>query len=56
LKLAFGVDVSNLTNHVVYYTPAATVQGGSTATFGTISKLNPANNPREIQLSGRLSF
>jgi len=64
-KLTFGADVSNLTNHVVYYTPSATVQssGATTLTqqltssvFGAVSRVNPANNPREIQLSGRLSF
>jgi hypothetical protein len=54
--LQFGADISNLTNHVVYTTPTGTVQSGSNTGFGTISKLNPNNNPREIQLSGRVSW
>jgi len=65
-KFSIGADISNLTNHVVYYTPSATVQSSGTTTptqqlvgtqvFGSVSKINPANNPREIQISGRLSF
>jgi len=56
LAFQFGADISNLTNHVVYYTPAATVQSGTNTAFGTVSKLNPANNQREIQVSGRISW
>jgi len=68
-RLQFGADVSNLTNHVVYATPTATpsssvyatsngaAPGATTpSTFGTISALLNKNNPREIQLSGRLTF
>lgn len=54
--LQLGADISNLTNHVVYATPTGTVQSGSNTAFGTITGLNPANNPREIQLSGRITW
>ena len=53
-KLAFEADMSNVTNHVVYKVPSATVAAGTNATFGTITGIQ--NNPRQAQLSGRISW
>jgi hypothetical protein len=50
-KFQFEADFLNLTNHVVWASPAAVANSSG---FGTISSL--ASSPRDIQLSGRLSF
>jgi hypothetical protein len=46
-NVAIEVDMSNLTNHVVWASPNAVVNGGSS--FGTINALNINNNPRSAQ-------
>jgi carboxypeptidase family protein len=49
--LAFGVDMTNVTNHVVWNSPNAAVNGGSLGELSTIE-----NQPRDVQVSGRISF
>jgi hypothetical protein len=52
---AFGVDMTNLFNHVIYNGPSsATVQSGTNASFGTISTLS--SYPRDLQASLRISW
>ncbi|MGD0479897.1 MAG: carboxypeptidase-like regulatory domain-containing protein [Terracidiphilus sp.] len=53
-NVAIEVDMSNLTNHVVWASPNSTVNGGSS--FGTISGLNAGNNPRDLQGMLRINF
>jgi hypothetical protein len=53
-NVAIEVDMSNLTNHVVWASPNSTVNTGSA--FGTISALNSSNNPREAQGMLRINF
>jgi hypothetical protein len=63
-KLAFEIDMSNVTNHVVYRQPGfvsssspqgnSTVQAGTNASFGTIAGV--LNQPRQAQLSARISW
>ncbi len=52
LQLAIGVDMSNVTNHVVLKGPSASVAAGSNLTFGTITGV--ANYPRDVQGSARI--
>jgi hypothetical protein len=49
-------DLLNATNHVVFGAPSGAVGNGSTSTtsYGTITSV--ANQPRDMQLSGRLSW
>ena len=52
---AFDIDMSNVFNHVIYNGPSGlTVQGPTSATFGTISSIS--NAPRDVQASLRISF
>ncbi|MGA9020979.1 MAG: hypothetical protein WB408_04530, partial [Terracidiphilus sp.] len=52
-KLAFELDMTNITNHVVFASPTAAVNGGS---YGTITGVNASYTPREVQASGRISW
>jgi hypothetical protein len=54
MKLAFEIDMTNVTNHVVLKGPSASVASGSNASFGTISGI--ANYPRDVQGSARISW
>jgi hypothetical protein len=51
---AIELDMSNLTNHVVWASPDSTVNGG--ASFGTIGALNANNAPRDVQGMLRIKF
>ncbi|MGA1983960.1 MAG: TonB-dependent receptor [Acidobacteriaceae bacterium] len=63
-KLQFEADLLNATNHVVFAGPGGAVGNGSatetggiisgTTSYGTIGSVT--NNPRDLQLSGRLSW
>jgi hypothetical protein len=53
-NVAIEVDMTNITNHVVWGSPNSTVNGGSS--FGTISALNAQNAPRDVQGSLRINF
>jgi len=53
-NVAIELDMSNLTNHVVWASPNSTVNGGSS--FGTISALNSSNQPRSAQGMLRINF
>jgi hypothetical protein len=53
-NVAIEVDMSNLTNHVVWASPNSAVNGGSS--FGTISALNAGNAPRDLQGMLRINF
>jgi hypothetical protein len=53
-NVAIEVDMTNITNHVVWGSPNSTVNGG--ASFGTISALNAQNAPRDVQGSLRINF
>jgi hypothetical protein len=65
-KLQFEADLLNATNHVVFSGPGGGVGSGaateanglitnaSSTSYGTIGSV--ANNPRDVQLSGRLSW
>ena len=52
-NFAFEVDMSNVTNHTVFASPASTVGSSS---FGEITSLSSANSPRDVQFSGRINF
>lgn len=52
LHLAIGVDMANVTNHVVLNGPSASVAAGTNLTFGTITGV--ANYPRDVQGSARI--
>ena len=52
LQLAIGVDMANVTNHVVLNGPSASVAAGTNLTFGTITGV--ANYPRDVQGSARI--
>jgi hypothetical protein len=49
---AFEVDMSNVTNHVVWSSPNSQVNGSSE--YGTLTSV--ANQPRDVQVSGRISW
>lgn len=49
---AFELDMSNVTNHVVWNSPNAVVNGGSS--FGTVSSVQ--NQPRDVQVSAHINF
>ncbi len=49
---AFEADFANITNHVVFNSPNAVVNNG--ASFGTVT--GTANTPRDVQVSGRISW
>lgn len=49
---AFEADFTNLTNHVIFDSPDSAVNSGGS--FGTVG--SQANSPREVQVSGRISF
>lgn len=53
-NIAIEVDMTNMTNHVVWASPNSTVNGGSS--FGTISALNANNQPRDVQGMLRINF
>ena len=53
-NVAIELDMSNLTNHVVWASPNSVVNGGSS--FGTIGALNSSNNPRSAQGMLRINF
>ncbi len=53
-NVAIEVDMSNLTNHVVWASPNSAVNGGTS--FGTISALNSSNQPRSAQGMLRINF
>jgi hypothetical protein len=54
-KVAFGIDMTNIANHVVYAGPSASVSANTPVnSFGVVSKV--ANQPRDVQGSLRISF
>jgi hypothetical protein len=56
-KLAFDVDMTNVTNHVVYSGPgnlAVSSTSDNTGSFATVSKV--ANYPRDVQAGVRISW
>jgi hypothetical protein len=53
VTLQLEVDMTNATNHVVFNSPTAVVGGSG---YGEVTGLNSQNAPRDVQLSGRLSF
>jgi hypothetical protein len=53
VNLEFRAEGFNITNTANFATPNATLQTG---TFGTITALSPAYNPRLIQFALKLSF
>jgi hypothetical protein len=55
-NLAFELDMTNVTNHVVWASPSAVVASGTNANFGTITALSSANAPRDVQGSLRINF
>jgi hypothetical protein len=55
-NVAIEIDMSNLTNHVVWASPSASVASGTNAGFGTITALSSANNPRDVQGMLRINF
>jgi hypothetical protein len=64
VKLQFEADLLNATNHVVFSSPGGVVGNGQasetagvvsgTTSYGEIGSV--ANNPRDVQLSARVSF
>jgi Carboxypeptidase regulatory-like domain len=52
-NVAIEVDMTNLTNHVVWASPNSTVNGGS---LGEITALNSSNAPRDVQGMLRINF
>jgi hypothetical protein len=53
-NLAFELDMTNVTNHTVWASPNAVVNGGSS--FGTITALSSAYSPRDVQGALRINF
>ena len=53
-NVAIELDMSNLTNHVVWASPNSSVNSGSG--FGTITALNTSNAPRSAQGMLRINF
>jgi hypothetical protein len=53
VTLQLEIDMTNATNHVVFNSPTAVVGGSG---YGEVTGLNSQNAPRDVQLSGRLSF
>jgi hypothetical protein len=53
-KLALELNMVNVTNHVVWNAPNATVSGSSE--FGTLTGTSPQPGPRAVQVSGRISW
>jgi hypothetical protein len=51
VRFQLEADMLNATNHVVFSGPSGAV---NTATYGTITSV--ANNPRDVQVSGRVSW
>lgn len=55
-NLAFELDMTNVTNHVVWASPSAAVASGTNAGYGTVTALSSANAPRDVQGSLRINF
>ncbi|MGA8780513.1 MAG: hypothetical protein WB567_07195, partial [Terracidiphilus sp.] len=55
-NIGIELDMTNLTNHVVWASPSASVASGTNAGFGTITALSSANAPRDVQGSLRINF
>jgi Carboxypeptidase regulatory-like domain/TonB dependent receptor len=55
-KLSFELDMANITNHVEWASPGATVASGTNASYGTITAVGGTYTPREVQASARLSW
>lgn len=55
-KLALEADMSNIANHATYGVPSCNVTKGSEANFCTITKMGAGYQPREVQVSGRISW
>jgi Carboxypeptidase regulatory-like domain len=55
-KLAFELDMTNITNHVEWASPGASVASGTNAAFGTITAVGTTYVPRELQGSARISW
>ncbi len=61
-NLGFELDMINMTNHTVWAAPSGTVQSGvnssgvENSSFGEISGLNSAYEPRDVQASLRINF
>jgi len=53
-NIAIELDMSNMTNHVVWASPNSTVNSGTG--FGTITALNSSNAPRSAQGMLRINF
>lgn len=55
-KLSFEVDLANITNHVEWASPGATVASGSNTSYGTITAVGGGYAPREAQGNLRISW
>jgi hypothetical protein len=55
-NVGIELDMTNLTNHVVWASPSASVASGTNAGYGTITALSSANAPRDVQGSLRINF
>ena len=55
-KLAFEADMANAANHPLYAVPSCTVKSGSVSGFCTVTGMASGYQPREVQLSGRVSW
>ena len=55
-KLALEADMANIANHATYGVPGCNVTKGSEANFCTITKMGAGYQPREVQVSGRISW
>ena len=59
-KLAFEANIANLTNHVTYGVPGASVSSStiptSSTNFGNVTAVASSYGPREIQIGARISF
>ncbi len=55
-NLALEADMANIANHATYGIPRCSVTKGSTANFCTITGMGAGYQPRELQVSGRVSW
>ncbi len=55
-KLALEADMANIANHATYGVPSCNVTKGSEANFCTITSMGAGYQPREVQVSGRISW
>jgi Carboxypeptidase regulatory-like domain len=55
-NLSLEADMANIANHATYGVPSCNVTKGSTASFCTVTKMAPGYQPRQLQVSGRISW